>query len=141
MKKAVRTLTIIHILFVYSFASKAQTNTSSMVAVGVASVTPKLCSCQMIELQSHDYKKQIVGIFAEKNQTVKTFRSYRVMNAMITKEKRYMYNGFVNNLRVVHVYKSHTDCMTLYYQLKQQNNNFRMYDILNVDALKSIARR
>ena len=59
---------------------------------------------------------------------------------MIRKEKSYLQRGFVDEVKVLNTYKSHTDCMTLYAYLKQQDKKFRMCDILNVDALLSANR-
>jgi hypothetical protein len=105
------------------------------------SVLPKMCSCQLLEVQSQHDKKLQVGIFAEKNQPIKKKNSFHTMDAMIRKEKSYLQRGFVDEVKVLNTYKSHTDCMTLYAYLKQQNKKFRMCDILNVDALLVINRR
>jgi hypothetical protein len=104
------------------------------------SVLPKMCSCQLLEVQSQHDKKLQVGIFAEKNQPLKKKNSFQVMDAMIRKEKSYLQRGFVDEVIVLDSYRSHTDCMTLYASLKQQNKRFHMCDILNVDALLSANR-
>jgi hypothetical protein len=141
MKQLIFALAVINSIIIFSFPGRAQNNGSSMVPVSVVSATEKLCSCQLVELQSQGYTKQRVGIFAERNQTNGKVKGYRLMDEMIRKEKVYLQKGFVDDVKVLNKYKSPTDCMTLYHQLRQQNSNFRMYDILHVDVLLSIAGR
>jgi hypothetical protein len=124
-----------------SLSGQAQGNTSSMVPVNTVSAIPKMCSCQLLELQLQNDTKQRIGVFAERDQTFRKRNGFHLMDAMIRKEKNYLQRGFADQVKVLNTYKSHTDCMTLYAYLKQQNKKFRMCDILNVDVLLSITGR
>lgn len=135
-----RILFILNFVTLYVFPGYAQENGPFMAPV-TDSVLPKMCSCQLLEIQSQHDKKLHVGIFAEKNQPLKKKNNFHVMDAMIRKEMSYLRRGFVDEVKVLNTYKSHTDCMTLYTYLKQQDKKFRMCDILNVDALLIANRR
>lgn len=141
MKSLNRTLLILNMVYLFSLAGQAQDNGASMVQVNAVSVIPKMCSCQLLELQSEHDTKQHVGIFAERDQSLRKRHGFQVMDAMIRKERNYLLRGFADEVKVLNTYKSHTDCMTLYAYLKQQNKKFRMCDILNVDVLMNITGR
>ena len=141
MKSLNRTLIIINMAVLFSLPGQAQGIASAMVPVNTVSLIPKMCSCQLLELQLQNDTKQCIGIFAERGQTFRKGNGFHLMDAMIRKEKNYLQRGFADQVKVLSTYKSHTDCMTLYAYLKQQNKKFRMCDILNVDILLSITGR
>ncbi len=134
-----RTLIILNFLVLQALCGLAQ-ETEPIINAVKDSVFPKMCSCQLIQVQSQNDKKIQVGIFAERNLKLKKKNSFHLMDAMIRKEKSYLRRGFVDEVIVLDYYRSHTDCMTLYASLKQQNKRFHMCDILNVDALLSANR-
>jgi hypothetical protein len=136
-----RTLVILHLLTLFAIHGQSQENGPDSVTTMTVAATPKMCSCQLIEVQTHNDKKLHVGIFAEKDLQLKKRNSFHAMDAMIRKEKSYLQRGFVDDVKVLSSHKSHTDCMTLYAYLKKQNKKFRMCDIINVDALLAINRR
>ena len=102
----------------------------------------KICSCQLMNVQAtKDSRDHLVAIFAEKTRKGKDIIGYKLMDEYIRKEKIYFKIVFVRSLEVQKRIKSKSDCLTLYTTLKAANEEVKMYNIINVDVLSSIAKR
>ncbi len=119
-----------------TFLARGQSSTPPAIPAITVNASTKLCSCEIVKM-NHDNKNQALGIFAEKILKGKAEKNYKLMDDYIRREKYHLNKGFVDKIKVVGSFKSRTDCMTLYRHLRLQNN-FKMYQILNVDVLESL---
>lgn len=94
----------------------------------------KICSCQVLALQSSAYRRQKnIALFAEKTNGRSFSYDMNRINRVIEKEKRHMQSFFYEKLIVMNSFTEHTDCKSLYTKLKSSNKHLILYDILNAD--------
>ena len=94
----------------------------------------KICSCQILNVQSNNYDHRKVAVFAEKTNNGNFSADSRVAKEAIEKEKKHLKAFFYDKLKVVgHVAES-SDCKSLYVKLKSADEDLVMYDILDADA-------
>lgn len=139
--------TIIHILsntllaLLISTDVLAQLNIAVKVPAHPINNGNTVCRCQVIEVTGQDNNTELVGLFAEKDKSSNEKRDTRIMDAVIAKEKNYLKKGFVAKLEVLDHISADSDCMTLYYSLRQLKRKMKMHDVLNVDVLGSLVGR
>ena len=94
----------------------------------------KICSCQVLALQSSLYRRQKnIALFAEKTNGRSFSYDVNRINRVIEKEKRHMQSFFYDKLFVLNSFTEHTDCKSLYTKLKSKNKYLILYDILDAD--------
>jgi hypothetical protein len=101
----------------------------------------KICSCKLLKVPVNNYESQTVGIFAEKTPEAKPAADYKLMNDLLVREAVYFSVAFTKSDIIKKPVTSATDCITLYKKLKAENGNFKMYSILDVDALKVLVKK
>ena len=99
-------------------------------AVGIQKKYVKICSCQILELQSN------IALFAEKSNGRNLVSDMRRVTRVLEKEKIHMQSLFYDKLTVVNAFTESTDCHTLYVRLKKKNKYLILYDILDADIRK-----
>jgi len=104
-------------------------------------VPKKVCSCQMVTVKNGPYDFELVGIFAEKTLEGKAFKNYRILDEYIRRERIYFRIAFLESMAREQTFKSANSCASLYKELKVKHRNLQMYNIIDVDALTSLARR
>lgn len=94
----------------------------------------KICSCQVLALQSSTYRRQKnIALFAEKTNGRSLSYDVNRINRVIEKEKKHMQSFFYDKLFVLNTFTEHTDCKSLYTKLKSKNKYLILYDILDAD--------
>jgi hypothetical protein len=93
----------------------------------------KVCSCQILSLQSNNYQQTDIGVFAERSKKGSFPTEIRIAEKTIEKEKKHMKLLFYDKMRVVDQISEATDCKSLYLKLKLKNNLLIIYDILDAD--------
>ena len=150
MKKLIHTLAILFPLQVFFFTAWGGSSDSTGKQIPAASVkvlndssfvSKKICSCQLLNVQTNKFETQLVGIFAEKTPEGKTVNNYKLMNEFIRREAIYFRIVFTRSAEVKEQVKSKTDCLSLYNKLKAENSQLKMYNILDVDILSALAKR
>lgn len=106
-----------------------------------ASTAKKICSCRLMEVRSDTYDLQLVGIFAEKTLVGKKSGNYKILNQYLQREKSYFRFIFLESLKQKQTYRTSSNCKELYKELKLKHTNLVMYNIIDVDALRIMARR
>jgi hypothetical protein len=94
----------------------------------------KICSCQVLALQSSNFRRQKnIALFAEKTNGRNISYDMSRINRVMEKEKRHMQSYFYDKLTVLNSFTEHTDCKSLYTKLKTKNKYLVLYDILDAD--------
>lgn len=144
MKQIIRTAALSGILAISFFVAQADTiNTKSIIPD--SSRTPaeavmktkssKVCSCQILSLESKNYQQRELLVFAEKTNDGKLKTDYATAQRRIEKEKRHLSQFFYDKVSKKGEMNGAFDCKTLYQQLKKNDNAIRVYDVLNADIV------
>ena len=97
------------------------------------SVGAKICSCQILNMESANYQHRNVAVFAEKTNHGNYSADYRIAKDVIEKEKKHLKHLFYDKVKVVNHIAQTTDCKSLYIKLKGADRSLVMYDILDAD--------
>jgi cell wall-associated NlpC family hydrolase len=95
----------------------------------------KVCSCQILNVKSNNEEVENVAVFAQKTNNGDISADLNAATATIEAAKKQMKGQFYSNVKVVAKKQVAIPCSELYKQLKNQNDNIKMYDILDADAL------
>jgi hypothetical protein len=96
----------------------------------------KICSCQILDLESKNYHEENVAVLAEQTIAGNPNANYSTTNKVIEKEKKHLKDFFYDKMQVVSRVSMTTDCATLYNKLKSSNRTLVLYDILDANAQK-----
>jgi len=94
----------------------------------------KICSCQILNLESANYQHRHVVVLAEKTNHGNYSSGYRVAKGVIEKEKKHLRLFFYDKIKVVNKFAQSTDCKSLFIKLKELDQSLVMYDILDADV-------
>ncbi|MBS1918197.1 MAG: hypothetical protein JST87_18150 [Bacteroidetes bacterium] len=94
----------------------------------------KICSCQVLELQSTNHHHRNFAVLAEKTNGRSVFSDIVKVNRILEKEKKHIQFLFYDKLSVVNSVTEATDCRSLYSKLKFKNRSLMLYDILDADV-------
>jgi len=93
----------------------------------------KICSCQILNLQSANYIHRNVAVFAEKTNNGNSSLNYRIAKQVIEKEKKHLRELFYDKMEVLNTVAETIDCKSLYNKLKGADQSLIIYDILDAD--------
>ena len=96
----------------------------------------KICSCQILNLQSANYQHHNVAVFAEKTNYGHISSDFGIAKGTIEREKKHLKLFFYDKLTVVDHLSETTDCRSLYLRLKSTDQSLVLYDILDADSRK-----
>ncbi|MBS1599799.1 MAG: hypothetical protein JST75_16355 [Bacteroidetes bacterium] len=96
----------------------------------------KICSCQILSMESSNYQHRNVAVFAEKTNHGDYSADAKIAKNAIEKEKKNLKHLFYDKVKVVNHISRTTDCKSLYIQLKGADRSLVMYDILDADIRK-----
>jgi hypothetical protein len=92
----------------------------------------KICSCQILNLESSNYNHHYVVLLAEKKNDGSE-NAYSVAKNRINKEKKHMKQMFYDKIKVVADVHGTGSCKALFYRLKTSDISLQLYEILNAD--------
>jgi hypothetical protein len=98
--------------------------------------TRRVCSCQILDLQSHNYSHRDIAVFAEKTDDGNFIADVGMTKKAIEKEKKHLKLFFYDKMQVVGRIAEPTDCLSLYVKLKATHQDLVMYDILDANRKK-----
>jgi hypothetical protein len=98
--------------------------------------TRRICSCQILDLQSNNYRHRNIAVFAEKNDNGDFSADVNMAKKAIEKEKKHLKLFFYDKMEVVGHWAEPTDCQTLFLKLKAIHQDLVMYDILDANLRK-----
>lgn len=95
----------------------------------------KVCACQLLTVKSKNQQEKNVAVFSEKINNGDLSADFAVATQILEKEKKHMKLFFYEKVKVVDRKVVATDCKTFYKQLKVQNDDLIMYELLDADAI------
>jgi hypothetical protein len=116
--------------FIFSVKNYSQLFVNKEVAT-----SNKVCSCQILNVKSNNEEAQEVVVFAQKSNNGDISADLNVATATIEMAKKQMKSQFYSSVKVVSKQQATMPCAQMYKQLKNQNGNVKMYDILDADVL------
>jgi len=110
-----------------SFVKKSNEETlTSSVMVG------RICSCQILNLESSNYDHRFMVLLAEKSNDVSEAGFKKTRNR-IQKEKRRLKLLFYDKIKLVAEIQAKGSCKSMYFRLHSTDSNLQLYEILNAD--------
>jgi hypothetical protein len=92
----------------------------------------KICSCQILNLESSNFDHRYVVLLAEKkNDGGGT--AYAIAKNRIQKEKKHLKKMFYDKIEVVSEMQGTGSCKEMFYRLRTADVSLRLYEILNAD--------
>jgi hypothetical protein len=116
----------------YRWARQLDSLLASSVREPARNSGTRICSCQVLNLESSNYHHQHIAVLAERTNDG-TSRGYRVAGERIEKEKKLLKTMFYDKVKLVHRVVGNTSCSELFVRLKMADHSLQLYDILNAD--------
>ncbi len=105
-----------------------------------AKSSKKVCSCQILSVESNNEQMQYIAIFAQKTHSGNLSSDYSHAKNILHREKKYLENQFFTRVQLKENLKAETDCSLLYKSIKARYNDIRMYSMLDADVLSKIRK-
>ncbi|MDP9040943.1 MAG: hypothetical protein M3N30_03115 [Bacteroidota bacterium] len=96
------------------------------------SASGRICSCQILNLESSNYDHRYVVLLAEKKTNGKT-TAYTIAKNRIQKEKKHLKHMFYDRVQVIAEMQGTGSCHSMFIRLKTADRNLQLYEILNAD--------
>jgi hypothetical protein len=112
--------------------SKAEGGHSSETSNG-PSTTIRVCSCQIVDLVSSNYDHRHVALLAEKTNYGNN-SDFIITRNRIEKEKKHLKKMFYDKIKLISEVHQTVPCMSLYFELKTEDSQLQLYEILNADS-------
>jgi len=93
----------------------------------------KICSCQILVLQTSYRRQKNFALFAERTNKKSFASDISFAKKVIEREKRHMQSLFYDKLEVVGSVSDAIDCKSMFKRLKTKNKSLYLYDILDAD--------
>jgi hypothetical protein len=93
----------------------------------------KICSCQILVLQTNNRRQKNFALFAERTNKKSFASDLSFANRVLEREKRHMQSFFYDKLEVVGTISDAIDCKSMFKRLKTKNKALYLYDILDAD--------
>jgi len=94
--------------------------------------TVRICSCQILDLESSNYNQQRVVLLAEKTGHGGS-KDFTVARNHIQKEKKHLKQLFYDKVKLVAETQGTGSCRSLYFKLKTADSRLQLYEILDAD--------
>ena len=96
------------------------------------STSGKICSCQVLNLESSNFDHRYVVLLAEKKGD-SNGSAYAVAKNRIQKEKKHLKQMFYDKIKVVSEIQGAGSCKEMFYRLRTADVSLKLYEILNAD--------
>jgi len=106
--------------------------TSEMSREEVSNTTGRICSCQILNLESANYDHRYVVLLAEKTNDGSS-AVYAVAKNRIAKEKKQLKQMFYDKVKVVAEMQGTGSCKSMFFRLRAADSQLQLYEILNAD--------
>jgi hypothetical protein len=94
--------------------------------------TVRICSCQVLNLQSSNYDHRYVVLLAEKTND-ESGTGYKAARNRIEKEKKQLKKLFYDKVKLVAEMQAGGSCKSMYFRLRMSDAQLQLYEILNAD--------
>ncbi len=125
-------ISMISIQAVDSFLSVTLRPSSMQSESGNNSSRARICSCQILNLESANYDHRHIALFAEETNHGSS-SDFRIAMNRIEKEKKHLKRMFYDKVKVLTEVASVGTCHSMYVRLKSDDGSLQMYEILNAD--------
>ncbi|HEY4935072.1 MAG TPA: hypothetical protein VII44_00750 [Puia sp.] len=92
----------------------------------------RICSCQILNLESSNYDHRYVVLLAEKINDGSS-ADFSVAKNRIQKEKKHLKQMFYDKVKVVAEMHGTGSCKAMFFRLKTADSHLQLYEILNAD--------
>ncbi len=92
----------------------------------------RICSCQILNLESANYDHRHIALFAEETNHGSS-SDFRVARNRIEKEKKQLKRMFYDKVKVLAEVSGAGSCHSMYVRLKSRDGSLQIYEILNAD--------
>lgn len=92
----------------------------------------RICSCQILNLESSNYSHRHIAVFAEKTNHGSS-ADFNTVKSRINKEKKHLKQMFYDKVEVVAEVEAEGSCHSMYVRLKSKDARLQIYEILNAD--------
>lgn len=89
----------------------------------------RICSCQILNLESSNYDHRYVALLAEKTSST----GYKEARNRIQKEKKNLKRLFYDKVKLVAEVQGKGTCKSMYFRLRTADSKLQLYEILNAD--------
>jgi hypothetical protein len=95
--------------------------------------TARVCVCQVLNLKNNNNDFENVALFSERTNYGDLTADYKSASQLLVSENKHLKSFFFDKVEVVNKITAPTDCVSLYLKMKSQNEELKLYDILNAD--------
>jgi hypothetical protein len=99
----------------------------------VPTITARVCSCQIVDLESSNYNHTHVALLAEKTNYGGN-SDFIIARNRIEKEKKHLKKMFYDKVKMISEIHQTVSCKSLYIKLKTADSQLQLYEILNADS-------
>jgi hypothetical protein len=92
----------------------------------------RICSCQILNLESSNYDHRNMVLLAEKSNDGSS-TAYSIAKNRIQKEKKHLKQMFYEKVKVVAEWQAAGSCRSLFFRLQTADSHLQLYEILNAD--------
>lgn len=92
----------------------------------------RICTCQVLNLESSNYDHRSVVLLAEKTNDGSP-GAYSTAKNRLLKEKKQLKKMFYDKIKVVSEFQGAGSCKSMFYRLHATDKNLQLYEILNAD--------
>jgi len=98
----------------------------------VSNSAGRICSCQILNLESANYDHRYVVLLAEKTNDGSS-AVYAAAKNRIAKEKKQLKQMFYDRVKVVAEMQGTGSCKSMFFRLRAADSQLQLYEILNAD--------
>jgi hypothetical protein len=98
-----------------------------------SSTTVRICSCQIVDLESSNYDHRHVALLAEKTNYGSN-SDFIITRNRIEKEKKHLKKMFYDKIKLITEIHQSVSCKSLYFKLRTADSQLQLYEILNADS-------
>ena len=92
----------------------------------------RICSCQVLNLQSSNHDHRFVVLLAEKTND-NSGAAFKAARNRIQKEKKQLKKLFYDKVKLVAEMQGRGSCKSMYFRLRTTDSQLQLYEILNAD--------
>jgi hypothetical protein len=93
----------------------------------------KICACQVLKLQSANYKARNFALYSERTNRKSYTYDVNKAKSILEKEKKHIANLFYDKVDVLDDIVEVTDCRSMFTKMKKKHKTLILYDIVDAD--------
>jgi hypothetical protein len=93
----------------------------------------KICACQVLKLQSANYKARNFALYSERTNRKSYTYDVNKAKSILEREKKHIANLFYDKVDVLDDIVEVTDCRSMFTKMKKQHRSLILYDIVDAD--------